>query len=95
MVVPPGPPKDEEPASVAAVGGPCEVETAQARSHPISRARLLKRLYDIDMQHCPNCGADALKIIAAILERQVIRKILDHLGWNPQPPPKGPGTRAA
>ena len=30
-----------------------------------------------------------LKIIAAILERPVIQKILGHLGLDPQPPPKG------
>ena len=30
-----------------------------------------------------------LKIIAAILERPVIEKILAHLGLDPQPPPKG------
>jgi hypothetical protein len=40
------------------------------------------------MQHCPNCGAGELKIIAAILERPVIQKILGHLGLDPQPPPK-------
>jgi hypothetical protein len=37
----------------------------------------------------PNCGAGELKIIAAILERPVIAKILTHLGLNPQPPPNG------
>jgi hypothetical protein len=41
------------------------------------------------MQHCPNCGAGELRIIAAILERPVIEKILSHLGLAPQPPPKG------
>ena len=41
------------------------------------------------MQHCPNCGGGELKIIAAILERPVIQKILEHLGLDPQPPPKG------
>jgi hypothetical protein len=41
------------------------------------------------MQHCPNCGAAELKIIAAILERPVIEKILTHLGLDPQPPPRG------
>ena len=45
----------------------CEVETVQARPHHVSWARLLKRVFDIDMQHCPNCRAGELKIIAAIL----------------------------
>ena len=43
----------------------------------------------IDMQHCPNCGAGQLKIIAAILERVVIHRILAHLGLDAQPPSKG------
>ena len=55
----------------------------------LNRARLLKRMFDIDMQHCPNCGTGELKIIAAILERPVIEKILSHLGLDPQPPPGG------
>ncbi len=38
------------------------------------------RLFDIDMRHRPNCGAGQLKIIAAILERPMIEKILMHLG---------------
>ncbi len=41
------------------------------------------------MQHCPNCGAGELKIIAANLERPVIEKILAHQGLEPQPPLKG------
>jgi hypothetical protein len=49
----------------------------------------LKLRFDIDMQHCPKCGAGELKIIAAILERPVIEKILTHLGLDPQPPPRG------
>jgi hypothetical protein len=49
---------------------------------------LLKRVFEIDMEHCPNCGGE-LQIIAAILERPVIQKILDHLGLDPQRPPKG------
>jgi hypothetical protein len=41
------------------------------------------------MQHCPNCGGGGeIKIIAAIVERPVIEKILTHLGLDPQPPPK-------
>jgi hypothetical protein len=38
------------------------------------------------MQRCPHCGAGELKIIAAILERPVIEKILAHLGLDPQLP---------
>jgi len=88
LAVPPRPPKEEE-ATSEATAGQCEVETAPARPGHVSWARLLKHVFDIDMQHCPNCGAGELKIIAAILERPVIQKILDHLGMGPQPPPKG------
>src|SRR5262245_5180016 len=45
----------------------------------MSWARLLKRVFDIDIEHCPNCGG-ALKIIAAIEDPPVIDKILSHLG---------------
>ena len=43
----------------------------------MSWARLLKRVFDIDVEHCPNCGG-ALKIIAAIEDPPVIDKILSH-----------------
>ena len=74
----------------AATVAECEVEHAQAKPGRISWARLLKRVFDIDMQRCPNCGGGELKIIAAILERPVIEKILKHLGLQPQPPAKTP-----
>lgn len=48
----------------------------------------------MDMQHCLNCGAGELKIIATILERPVIEKLLNHLGLDPQPPPKGRAREA-
>jgi hypothetical protein len=41
------------------------------------------------MQICPNCGSGEVTIIAALLGRLVIEKILDHLGLGPQPRPKG------
>ena len=92
-VVPQGPPKDEEAARVAAAG-PCEVKIAQARPGHISWARLLKRVFDIDMQHCPNGGSGELRIIAAILCRPVIGKMLTDLGLDPQPPPRGRAREA-
>jgi hypothetical protein len=78
-----------EQACEAVAASACEAEPIQFRSGRISRARLLKRVFDIDMHTCPNCGGGELKIIAAILERPVIAKILTHLGLDPQPPPRG------
>jgi hypothetical protein len=40
----------------------------------MSWAQLLKRVLDIDMQYCPNCGGGELKIIAAILRGEPGRK---------------------
>ena len=54
----------------------------------------LERVFDIDMQHCPNCVADELRVIASILERPVIEKILTHLGLDAQPPPRGRARQA-
>lgn len=94
-VVPQGPPAQAQPATEAAAAtGECEVDNLQARPGRISWARLLKRVFDIDMQRCPNCGAGELKIIAAILERAVIQKILVHMGLDAQPPPKGRAREA-
>jgi hypothetical protein len=45
------------------------------------------------MELCPNCGGE-LKIIAVILERPVIEKILTHLGLDPPPPRKGRAREA-
>lgn len=78
-----------EPANEAAAADQCQVETVQARPQRNSWARLLKRVFDIDMHTCPNCGGGEMKIIAAILERLVIVKILTHLGLDPRPPPPG------
>jgi hypothetical protein len=47
------------------------------------------------MERCPNCGGGGeLKITMAILERQVIEKILSHLGLDPKHPPKGRAREA-
>ena len=55
----------------------------------ISWARLLKRVFDIDIEQCPHCGG-TLKIIAAILESSAITKILDHLGLPVRALPRTP-----
>jgi hypothetical protein len=55
----------------------------------MSWARLLKRVFDIDIEHCPHCGG-ILKIIAAIEDPAVIAKILAHLGLPTRAPPQAP-----
>ena len=55
----------------------------------MSWAQLLKRVFDIDIEQCLQCGG-ALKIIAAILESTVIAKILAHLGLPARAPPRSP-----
>jgi hypothetical protein len=50
---------------------------------------------DIDMQHGPSSGSGQRKIIAAILDRPVIEKILGYLGLDTQPPSKGRAREAA
>jgi hypothetical protein len=97
LVVPQAQPAQAQATSEAAAAAEwieSEVEPFQARPQRISCARLLKRVFDIDMQHCPNCSVGELNIIAAILERPVIEKILTHLGLDPQPPPRGRAREA-
>ena len=57
-------------------------------------AKLLKRVFEIDLEHCPNCGGE-LKINAAILEQPVIDKILTHLGLQARAPPRAPAQGQA
>jgi len=65
MVVPSGPHEHAEAAQAAA----CEANCAHHSPVRLSWARLLKRVFELDLEHCPNCGGE-LKIIAAILPRQ-------------------------
>jgi hypothetical protein len=69
-------------------------EHAHAHGAParMSWARLLKRVFDIDIEHCPNCGG-ALKIIAAIEDPPVMVRILAHLGLPTRAPPRAPAQR--
>jgi hypothetical protein len=48
-------------------------------------ARLLKRVFDVDVETCDLCGGK-VKIIAAIKKPEVIKKILDHIGLPSVPP---------
>ena len=94
-VVPQQPPALGHAATEVEAGAKCEeVEPVRARSQRMGWARLLKRVFDIDLRRCPSCGAGELKIIAAILQRAAIEKILTHLGLDPRPPPRGRASEA-
>jgi hypothetical protein len=55
-----------------------------------SWARLLKRVFALDMARCPWCQRGALRLIAAITHGEVIRKILQHLKLSADPSPIAP-----
>jgi len=71
-------PQEPERPAQAAPPAECEATCAHHRPVRLGWAKLLKQGLEIDMAHCPNCGAES-KIIAAILEQPVIEKILTYL----------------
>ena len=79
----------QEPEAPAQETKPAECGANCAHHRPVrlSWAKLLKRVFEIDMAHCPSCGGE-LKIIAAILEQPVIERILMHLGLQARAPPR-------
>ncbi len=87
-------PQEPEPPAQAAPPAACEAACAHHRPMRLSWAKLLKRVFEIDLEHCPNCGGQ-LKIIAAILEQPVIEKILTHLGLQARAPPRARSRVAA
>ena len=88
--------EEEEPEPPAQAAPPAECQASCAHHRPVrlSWARLLKRVFALDLEHCPNCGGE-LKIIAVILEQPVIEKILTHLGLQARAPPRSPARRDA
>ena len=66
-------PQEPEPPTQAAPRAECEANCAHHRPVRLSWAKLLKRGFELDLEHCPNCGGE-LKIIAAILRGEPGRK---------------------
>jgi hypothetical protein len=81
--------------TVSADAGPAEGEALECQQEKkrggryLSWACLLRRVFDLNMETCPNCG-EPVKIIAAIEDPSAIKKILTHLGLSPHPPPRAP-----
>ena len=83
----------------AIVPGPAQKpsEHAEEHAHASARmgwARLLKRVFEFDLEHCPQCGGE-FRIIAAIEEPAVIVRILTHLGLHARAPPRSPARPLA
>jgi hypothetical protein len=57
-------------------------------------ARLLKRVFDIDLEHCPHCGGE-FRLIAAVEAPALIVRILTHLGLPARAPPRSPARPLA
>jgi drug/metabolite transporter (DMT)-like permease len=71
------------------VGALLALVLGELRRCAVGWAKLLKRVFNLDLEHCPNCGG-TLTIIAAIFERPAIEKILRHVGLDARPPPRSP-----
>jgi hypothetical protein len=69
----------------------CNIDPKQPelKKKNIPWARLLARVFNIDVETCIKCGGK-MKIIAAIEDPKVIRKILEHMGLSTKPPPLYP-----
>ena len=84
----------------AIVPGPAEKPDDDADEHAhgtparMGWARLLKRVFDLDLEHCPQCGGE-FRIIAAIEQPAVIVRILTHLGLPARAPPRSPARPMA
>ena len=86
------PKKKEQPTLTLAPNGD---DSKPKAAHPqrISWARLLARVFNIDITSCPKCQGN-IKIISAIEDPKVIKKILEHMNLPsiaPKPyPARGP-----
>jgi uncharacterized protein YbaR (Trm112 family) len=57
-------------------------------------AELLRRVFQIDVLACPECGG-RLRLLATIEDPAVVKKILSHLGISHEWPSPAPRTTAA
>ena len=59
------------------------------KPYTIGWAKMLKRVFDIDIQICSKCGGQ-IKVISAIHNQQVIKRILNSLGESSTVPELSP-----
>lgn len=78
-----------KPKELSVVEELIESKTKPKSKSRISWARLLKRVFNIDVAKCNKCRGQ-MKIIAAIEDPKVIKKILAHLGLPTKAPTPWP-----
>ena len=61
----------------------------EVKKYKMTWARMLKRVFNVDVEVCSCCGGKT-KIIGPVLEKSAIRKILIHIGADPDPPEISP-----
>ena len=72
-------------------------KTPQQKHKSMTRAQRLKRVFNIDVSLCPECGGDS-RVIACIEDQVAIDRILNHLlrkGELPPPPELLPVPRSS
>ena len=67
-------------------------EEQSPRPRNYTWSQLMARVFALDVLECPRCGS-RMRILAAIEDPVVARKILDSLGLPSRPPPVAPARR--
>jgi len=68
--------------------------TTAARPHRTAWADLLQRVFEVDALRCPQCGG-RMRILSAITEPDVARRILAWLDQPSRAPPHGSPTEGS
>jgi len=82
-------PADEEEHEPACLSEHADSHHHGSRPYRIAWAKILKRVFLTDLEHCSQCGGK-MKVISAIMDVDVIRRILTHIGVSPDPPKLSP-----
>ena len=85
-----GRPDDLEPGA----NDPPEAAVGRPRPRRLAWAELLQRVFEVDALRCPRCGA-RMRLVAAIEEPEVTRKILECLDLPARAPPLSPAPDAS
>jgi hypothetical protein len=70
---------------------PAPASDSRAKARRMRWARLLQRVFEIDALRCPHCGS-TLRLVAAIEDPAVARKILECLALPARAPPLEPAV---